>query len=163
MTTIGSVVPAVKTALIDLWVARSGLAEVQVRYDPPRRDADLRAPHPDGRFDAVWFDQTTSVADLSVLGVGVKFDETAEILVRVQSIRDDSAGTMSIVDTRAAEILGEIITPVTDDPSIGVTVAGWNDVEVRYAGYSSDGGHLGDHPGHGVSLLARFDVIGRRC
>lgn len=151
MTTIGSVLPIVKSALVDLWtVAFSGSATT-VMYDPPMELAEVGAA-----LEFVYFADGSATSSVACSGTPVVIDEDASLTAVFEVLGPTSSSTQALVDIRANELLATGVGVVLDDPTCGVALATYRlgRLTVVPAGWELVTGPVANRSGH----AARFEV-----
>lgn len=112
----GTSLPRFKRAFI---AKLEALGVPNVSYQSPMQPEEMIGD--DGSGLCCWFgDTATSTLDITVVGVPVLWvDETWEIPFRIQALGSDTDDTQEVVDQRACERLGDVLS-VFADPSFGI-------------------------------------------
>jgi hypothetical protein len=113
----GSSLPAVKAALATLLAAHTN----NVAYQSPLNAVDVLGE--DGSGLTVWWDDDTNAEiTMPVMTGGPHwFDELVTATLVIQTIAISTDDTQTILDARATETLGAVITIMADDPTLGIT------------------------------------------
>lgn len=94
-----------------------------VNYQSPA-DASAAMGADGSGVSVFWLDDTNAEIQLNVVhgGAPLQWDEVVHPVLVIQSIGIDTGDTQSIVDTRAANILGHAMAILASDPSVGLTL-----------------------------------------
>lgn len=136
----GTSLVTVKTALVDAFTARAGLAGVQVCYGFP--DDEISD-------ESIWLQEATSQDAIPVMKTGTKkIEEQYSVTVACQVLRSEGE-SQQVADTRAAELLAEVQQTLAETPRLVPDIM-WAELD----GWRHHVGQLPKGEGHG----SRFDV-----
>lgn len=102
----------VKAALVQLLVARSGLAGVTVEYHAPEKLPDIKSLS--GSWENIHFDDARGdFASVVFCNGGLDFDEDYVQIARLQVLRPKSLGTQQVCDERVEQLLYEFLAELS--------------------------------------------------
>ncbi len=157
---VGSTYSAVKAQLVAKLLARPALSGVAVTYRPPEKAAEVEGQS--GSGETIWLDDAEGDNEVVIFGgLPLHFDESYALVVKIQVLRPETgtAGEQQAADTRADELLYEVLKELASDPSLGV--AGFDHVQVIPASWVRTTGHLGTSGGHAASIDLSLQVEAR--
>jgi hypothetical protein len=114
---VGTVVPLVKNALVELIADQYPSS---VTYQSPTQMSELLGEDGSG-LGIWWLDDGTDITwNLNVVQKPLRFDETATIVLVIQSLGVDTDDTQLALDTQCAEVLATVIGFCASDPSLAI-------------------------------------------
>ena len=156
----GSSYSAVKAALVAKLQARPGLSAVAVSYEVPKDPMNVKGPT--GANEAIWLDDAEGDDDVVIFGgLPLVFDETYTLALTIQVLRPTTGaeGEQQAADTRADELLYEVLSELASDTSLGVV--GFDLVQVTPSAWRRKTGVLSTSNGHAAGIELDLSVNAR--
>lgn len=157
--TYGTTLGPVRARLVELLSERQGLAEVAVGYDPPNQAKDVFGPT--GLRQAIWLDALVEGAsqELQALGTPLHWQEIWLQKVVCQVLPRSNADDQQAVDDAVSLLVGEVLTLVSQDPTLdGLSIAGWTVRVIPDGGFKYEGGQTLSGTGQTVGAAARIEL-----
>jgi hypothetical protein len=116
----GTTYSAVKSLLVARLSARTGLHDVEVRYQPPVSPLDVDSV---GAREAIWFGDCEGNFDNVVFcDGGLRFDEDIVITCVIQVLGKESLDDQEEVDRRVEELMVEVLGEIADPDFYGAAI-----------------------------------------
>lgn len=162
----GSTIGDVKSALLTVLRARSGLGGVNISYPGPRLAYDVKTDA--GLYEAIWLDDGPAMGPATgqevvsiVKGLPLEIDDNYDFTVVIQVLRPMSDATLEDTEARSIELLGEVIGAISSDPNLGLPIANYLRCEVLPYRWDHSTGHLPKPPGFGSRFHLHLRVQAR--
>lgn len=151
---LGSSYATLKNAIVTQLQARPGLVGVAVNYQAPVQAEDIQAST--GTSEAIWLDDADGdIGNTVICGLPLQLEDEYNIMVVIQVLRPESAGTQYAADLRCDELVGEFLHELAHDPTWGLNASGqFVHLRTTQGPYRRITGFLPGGAGHG----ARFEM-----
>lgn len=157
----GSAYRVVTKAVLDELAERPGMAQWHVRYDPPRKRAELM--NAAGKQMAVWADPEGS-SSYEVTSFPTGYTETCSVSLTFQH-SVETTSTLEAVDEIVDAALGELVDLLTDDPRLSGAALpeGWGISSITVQGTERTGDVMTDKPGAWRLVVVDLEATVSRC
>jgi hypothetical protein len=157
--TAGSTYAAVKAALFENLRARPALSAVSVGYRPPETGVELQGES--GSNEAIWLSDAPDGSHSNMVfgGLPLMLEEQYDLMLTVQVVRKD--GEQYEADARVDELLYEVLSELTHDPTFGVAASNFERLCVSYSTFTRAGFYLNNGSGHVATAVLELAVEAR--
>lgn len=157
---VGSSYSTLKAAIVDRLRLRPGLSAVTVSYRAPETTSEVQGES--GSRELIHLDDASGDHTNVVFGgLPLWLDESYDLKLIIQVLRQSSDGTQETADARLDELWFEVLAELANDPSFGVTAPGIEHVVVSYSSFTVMTGFLQNSGGHAAGVELDLAVEAR--
>lgn len=158
---VGSSYAALKRAIIAALQARSALTGVSVSYQAPIQASDVLDSS--GSGEAIWLDDAEGEhQNVVICSLPLQLEEVYALVLVIQVVKDQSDGTQEAADERCDELLYEVLTELTNDPTFGLSTGDpYNYLHVTRSTWQRRTGFMPSGAGHGAAIRLMLEVNAR--